>query len=219
MPTPTDLREGVAALSTLAANDLRALWRQVTNAEEARDALEDVLPPLSRTYGLAAGALAADWYDEVRDELNVDRRFLAIVADLDDQGSDVLARWGVGPLFSAEPDWRRAQVLVNGGLQLRIANVARETVRVSSLEDPSARGWQRVGDGNSCGFCSLLISRGAVYSQSTVTFAAHTSCGCMAAPAFSDRPVPVQPYTPSERTVTDADRARTRAYLAQHHAG
>lgn len=218
MATLTDLRDGVQDLATLAANDLRGLWRQVTNLDEAREALEDILPMLVRTYGLAAGTLAANWYDDLRDELNVERRFAAIVAELDDQGADVLARWGVKPLLGDEPDWRRAQVLVEGGLQRRIANGARETVRISSIEDSQAQGWMRAGGGD-CAFCDLLISRGAVYTEATADFAAHDHCRCTAVPAFRGRPKPVRPYTPSARNVSDADRARVREYLATHDAG
>ena len=218
MPTPTDLRNAVRDLHSLAADDLRGLWRQVTNLDEAREALEDVLPLLTRTYGQAAAAVAADWYDELRDELNIGSRFSAIVADLDDQGADVLARWGVEPLLGSEPDWRRAQVLIDGGLQRRIANGARETVRISSIEDPQAQGWQRTGGGD-CAFCDMLIGRGAVYSEATADFAAHDHCQCAAVPAFKGRAKPVKPYTPSSRNVTDADRARVREYLSTHNAG
>lgn len=218
MPTPTDLRDAVQDLSAIAADDLRGLWRQVTNLDEAREALEDVLPLLVRTYGLAAGALAADWYDDLRDELNIDRPFTAIVADIDDQGADVLARWGVSPLLGEDPDWRRAQVLVEGGLQRRIANGARETVRLSSIEDPQAQGWMRAGGGD-CAFCDVLIGRGAVYSEASADFASHDHCRCHAVPAFKGRPKPVRSYTPSDRNVSDADRARVRAYLATHGAG
>lgn len=218
MPTVSDLRNAVDDLHTFAARDLQGLWRQVSTAVEARNALEDVLPRLIRTYGAAAATVAADWYDELRDELNVSRRFSAIVADLDDVGGDILARWGVGPLFAADPDWRRAQVLVDGGLQLRIANAARETVRVSSVEDPSAQGWQRVAEGG-CAFCQMLASRGTVYRESSADFASHDHCRCHAVPAFSGRPRIAKPYTPSERNITDADRARVRAYLREHDAG
>lgn len=218
MPTPADLRVAVNDLHTLAAADLRGLWRTVGTADEAVAALQEVLPPLTRTYSSAAATVAADWYDDLRDELNVDGRFRAIVAELDDLGADVLARWGVEPLFRAVPDWRRAQVLIDGGLQRRIANAARETVRLAAIEDPQALGWQRVAAGG-CSFCQMLAARGAVYTERTVDFASHDHCNCTVAPAFGGRPLPVQPYKPTTRTITDADRARVREYLAEHHAG
>lgn len=217
MPTPSDLRDAVSGLSTLAARDLRRTWREVGTAEEARDALKDVLPEIVDAYGLASAALAADWYDDLRDELNIDGRFSAIVADLD-LGADALAGYAVTPLFSESPDWARARTLAEGGLQLRIANAARETVRLTSIEDPQARGWQRSAS-MGCEFCQMLASRGAVYNKSTVDFAAHENCKCLAVPAFSGRPLPVKPYTPSERNITDADRARVRAWLRDNRAG
>lgn len=218
MPTPSDLRVAIDGLSSLAARDLRRLWRQVGSADQARSALEDVLPDLARTYRLASATVAADWYDDLRDQLNVDGRFFAIVDDLDDGGTDALAGWAVGPLFASEPDWRRARVLVEGGLQLRIANAARETIQMSAVEDPRAQGWQRSTSGG-CAFCQMVASRGVVYTESSADFASHDHCRCVAVPAFSGRERPVKPYTPSDRNITDADRARTRAYLAEHHAG
>ena len=218
MPTPTDLRDSIRDLTVLAEGDLRSLWRQVTNLDEAREALEDILPLLVRTYGTAASTLAADWYDDLRDELNVDRRFSAIVADLDDQGADVLARWGVAPLLGDEPDWSAARSLIAGGLQRRITNGARETVRISSIEDPQAQGWQRSASGG-CAFCQMLAGRGIVYSEASADFASHDHCSCHAVPAFKGRPKLVKPYTPSERVVTTADRTRVREYLATHDAG
>ena len=215
MPTPSELRQSVSDLATLAERDLEGLWATVTNADEAKAALLDTLPALTQAYGLAAGTVAADWYDETRDELNIDRRFTAIVADIDEGGLDVLARWGVGPLYTAEPDWDSAKALISGGVQRKIANVARETVMGSSIEDPQARGWQRSASGG-CSFCQMLAGRGAVYSRSTVDFGAHNHCRCVAVPAFEGREAPVKPYTPTLKNISDADRAATRRYLAQH---
>lgn len=180
----TRLRSGVTALSTLAAHDLDGLWRQVTTAVQARDALRDVLPALIDTYGLAAGTLAADWYDELRDRAAVRGRFAAIVAELPDQGgADALAGWGVTPLFQAAPDWATARTLIEGGLQRRIANVSRFTVTNSSVKDPHAVGWQRVGLGG-CDFCAMLLDRGAVYTEATASFDSHDHCRCGSEPVF-----------------------------------
>lgn len=184
MPTPLQLRNGVAALAVLAERDLAALWRLVETAEQAKAALSDVLPGLVDAYGLGAAAVAADWYDDLRDEVGARGRFTAIPADVGTAGADALAGWGVGPLFAAVPDWDAAKSRVAGGLQRRIANAARDTITVSSVEDPGARGWKRVGRGG-CDFCKLLIGRGFVYSQATSDFKSHDHCGCQAVPAFT----------------------------------
>ena len=215
MATPEDLRRGVRDLSTLASADLRQLWSEVGDAVQAREALKDILPALVDTYGAAAATLAADWYDELRDEVRAAGRFTAIPAEIADSGTDALARWGVDPLFRKDGDPQAAFTLVEGGLQRRIANFSRQTVTYSTAQDPSADGWQRTGVGE-CAFCSMLIGRGAVYSESTADFASHDHCHCQAAPAFTGAPRPVKPYTPSSKNISDADRARVRQYLANH---
>lgn len=209
-----DLRDGVEALvNDYAARDLDLLWRQVHDAAEAQVALNDVLPALIDTYGLAASALAAEWYDELRHKVGTKGRFTAIAADIKDSGAHALVGWAV----SEAHDMDSLQTLVLGGMQRRIANFSRQTVMDSSLADPGARGWQRVGVGE-CknGFCDILIARGAVYSEATADFAAHDHCKCTAVPAFDGEPRPVKPFTPSLRQQTDADRARVRAWLATH---
>lgn len=215
MATPAPLKTAISDLSVLADRDLSTLWRQVSTPAEARAALMDVLPSLVETYGSASATLSADWYDEMRDMIEARGRFRAIPAEVDDAGADILARWGVGPLFSDEPDWKRAHTLISGGLQLRIANASRLTIAGSSIEDPAALGWQREGAGE-CAFCAMLVGRGAVYSEAGADFAAHDHCRCSAVPAFKGQPRPVRAYTPSQANITDADRARVREYLRNH---
>lgn len=206
-----DLRDGVQGLFGYAARDLAALWAQVETAAQAQIALNDVLPGLIDTYGSAAAILAANWYDDLRDKLAVKGSFTAIPADIADTGSHALVGWAL----STATDLEAFQGLVQGGMQRRIANFSRDTIAGSSIADPHARGWQRVGSG-SCAFCAMLIGRGAVYSQSTADFASHDHCHCSAVPAFDGHPRPVQPYTPSEWRGSDADRARARAWIAKN---
>lgn len=213
--TATDLRRGVERLTRLANRDLDIIWQRVRTGVQARNALADVLPPLIDKYGAAAATLAAQWYDDLREQAEVKGRFSAIPADIRDSGTDELARWAVAPLFQAEPDWMTARTKVHGGLQRRITNFSRQTVAGSSIADPNARGWQRIGAG-ACAFCAMLISRGAVYSEASADFASHDHCHCAAVPAWEGHSQPVKPYTPSSRNITDADRARVREYLRTH---
>lgn len=215
MRPATALRSGVAGLAVLAQDDLASLWRQVRTAEAARTALREILPALVETYGLAAAALAADWYDELRDSTKVAGSFAAIPAKVDASGADALAGWGVGPLFKADADWAAARTLVAGGMQRRIANAARETVTGSSVADPGATGWQREGSGE-CAFCALLIGRGVVFSEASADFASHDHCNCIAVPAFGGHPRPVKEYTPGPRHGNAADYTRAREYIRSH---
>jgi hypothetical protein len=115
-------------------------------------------------------------------------------------------------MFGAEPDLARARTLVDGGVQLRIANSSRDTITESAIADPDAQGWQRESSGG-CPFCDMLASRGEVYSEESADFAAHDNCECVAVPAFVGEPKPVKEYTPTNRNITDADRARVREYI------
>lgn len=178
-------RADLNELVSLANNDLRILFRQFTTADAARDGLLDVLPRFVNIYGSAAATLGADWYDDLRDASDARGRFSAIPADLPDSGrTDALARWGVSPLYAAEPDFATTLVKVSGGLQRIIANADRQSVMGSSVADRSARGWARVGAGE-CEFCQMLIGRGAVYTEATADFDSHDHCGCIAVPEWT----------------------------------
>lgn len=216
MPTVEQLRGDLDELVRLALIDLDVLWRQVADAVVARDLLAEIMNDLTATYGAAAGTVAADWYDELRDELRITGRFTALTAPTAPPGQvDAAARWAVKNLFAEEPDFAGSLTNAQGATQRLITNVARDTIIGSTIEDPRAHGWQRSASGG-CGFCRMLASRGAVYTAATVEFGAHDHCRCQAVPAFEGRPIPVKPFTPSPRTVTDADRARTRQWMAEH---
>lgn len=207
-----DLRDGVKGLVGYARRDLDTLWRQVRNAAEAETALRDILPALIDTYGAAAGTLAADWYDELRDKVGPPGRFTAIPADIKDAGAQSLVGWAV----NEATDLTSMQALVLGGMQRRIANFSRSTITGSSVADPSSVGWKRIG-GGACAFCQMLIGRNETYSEATADFASHDHCSCSAYPLIKGaEPIDVKDYVQTTRNITDADRARVREYIASH---
>lgn len=217
-PPLDPVRADLEFLLAEAAADLGAAWVTGT-AEEVRDALEAALPDLVALYGPAAGALAADWYDEAREAASVAGRFRAIVAELPDMGAiEALAGWGAGPLFQAEPDVLAARSQVEGGLQKIVGDMHRDTVIRSLAADPGAKGWSRQTTGKSCNFCIAIAARGAVYSARTANFASHNYCDCICVPAFGGDPRPVLPYTPADKFRTqkqrDANNARIREWLS-----
>lgn len=211
MSTPLALRNTVARLNAQAQRDLATVWRRVESAAQAGEALRDVLPALIDTYGLAASAAAAEWYDSLREKAEARGRFVANPVQIADTGAPALIGWA----SSTAADDTAFRSLIAGGMQRRIANHSRATVTQSSIADPAAAGWQRVGSGE-CAFCAMLIGRGTVYTEAGADFASHDHCNCSAIPAFGGQPLPVKPYTPTSRNITDADRARVREYLASH---
>lgn len=197
-------------LVRLADRDLDRLWQLVADGAAADEALHDLLPAIITEYGAAGGALAAEWYDQQRERVGARGRFTAIPVEPDDRGAHALIGWAL----NEASDDTSLRSLILGGVQRRVADHVRYTVTGSAVADPQARGWQRVGAGECVtGFCDMLIGRGAVYTEATADFASHDNCKCSAVPAWGGEPVPVKPYTPSVRNITDADRERVARWL------
>lgn len=226
MASAAEARQGLVDLTTLARADLSRIWPQMAglDAEQTRDALMDILPTLGDTYGDAAAALAADWYEDARDGAAVAGVYRADPAGPVERARwEALARWGVDPLFGPAPDPATALTLIGGGLQRTVADRHRLTVVENSVRDPQASGWRRVGVGRNCGFCRMLIDRGHVYTEASVTFRSHDHCNCAASPAFAENVTKVsrEPYRQSQRNRSDAtkarDNARARTYIAENY--
>lgn len=176
-------RRDVRELTNLAEGDLARAWLDFTDGVAAREWLLDVLPGLQAVYGAAAASLAADYYDDLRESAAARHAFYAIVPEPAPLAkAEVLARVAAGSLFSAEPNLMGALTLARGGIQRLITNEARSTVVVSSLEDPSAQGWRRVG-GGACDWCRQYLD-GEVHYVEGYDFKAHDHCGCTAEPVF-----------------------------------
>lgn len=214
MTTPNRLRRSIADLVRLAENDLNVLFRQIGDARSKalREALMDVLPALVETYGAAAAAVAADWYDELRLEAAATGRFSAIPAEIPRAGESSLIGWAM----DTAKDDAAFKSLIMGGLQRRIANGSRGTITRSSYADPQSAGWKRIGSG-ACPFCRMLIERDQLYSEASADFASHDHCNCQAYPLIKGaEPIDVKDYVKSSRyTEDDEQRAKENAYVRQ----
>lgn len=208
-----DLRDGVQDLSEEASRALDPVWASAQDPQQAEAGLRDLLPGVLDLYGMAAGGLASEWYDNHREAAGVRGLFSAIPADIPNPGAHSLIGWAASKAQSVET----MRSMVDGGMQRRIANYSRQTIMTSSIADPRADGWQRVGSGRcKSGFCDMLIARGAVYTEATAFFASHDHCKCSAVPAFGGKPRPVKPYKPSLKHTTPADRRRVREWIDGH---
>lgn len=177
---PTSLQADTAKLVRLADSDLTRLWRLVGAGASAEVALRDLLPAIVTEYGAAGAAVAAEWYDQQREKSDARGRFQALPVGADDRGAQALIGWAL----ATATDDPSLVTLIAGGVQRRIADHARYTVARNSVEDRSARGWRRIGFGGSCSFCSMLLGRGAVYTEASADFPAHDHCNCGVEPAF-----------------------------------
>lgn len=218
MATATQVRQGVIDLATLASREIATLPLRQNNLSVTKEILIRALPMIGDKYGLAAGALTADWYDDLRsNQRKVKTRFRATPHPMPDEQRFIsLAQWGMSPLFQEEPDYFTAISKIAGGMQRIVMDQQRLTIVDATQVDPESSGWKRTGTGHSCTFCQMLISRGAVYKGKTVTFRAHDSCQCSASPSWDPnvRLVTGEPYKQSARRRSDSTRKadNQRAY-------
>lgn len=199
--------------------DLRRFWAtlDLTKPEKTRDALLAFTPRLVSVYGEAAATVAADWYDDVRGKADVRSGFRARMAGL--VKPDVVAertRFGAAHLFTEQPTGTLD--FLASSLTEYMLQPGADTVTTNVRRDPAASGWHREASAGACAFCVMLADRGGVYRSDTADFASHGNCSCVAVPSWdADAPeVGVVQYVASNRTQTEADRARVRSYLASH---
>lgn len=221
MPSPAETRKALVGLTVLAKAELVKTWALVGDARSAdqlRDFLMEVVPAIADKYGLAAGALAADWYDEVRDEAGAKGRFSAEPAQLPDPSRyEALVRWGVDPLYRPGPDGVMAQGRIAAGLAKIVTNLHGETLTTSSLRDPASQGWSRHANADGCEPCKTLAGRGYKYREATADFATHDHCNCVAVPEFG-LVRDVKDYERTKRFATEEARIKNAKALSAHSA-
>lgn len=220
--SPAEQRLALIRLTGMAVGALATLWPSLRESEWA-EGIEEVCG----TYGLAAGAMAGDWFELLRDRALAKKRAAAspptrpgarpAASLIRSQAQIEIARLPTAGLYrsiaeSIQVNPETALVKAQAETQKVVANVHRDTITDLSSRDPSATGWRRVGTGEGCDFCKMLIGRGAVYKDATARFASHGKCKCVAAPAFDPgRTMPALPYTRSTRRMSDEQRARANA--------
>lgn len=78
-------------------------------------------------------------------------------------------------------------VRLSGAASRVAVNGARDTVQANIADSLRILGWRRVGDGHSCYWCAMLISRGAVYGSPAKAGAGqhwHDFDGCTQEPLY-----------------------------------
>lgn len=89
----------------------------------------------------------------------------------------------------------------------------RNTVQYTVENDDVATGWRRIGKGENCKFCNMLIGRGEVYNARTVKFASHDNCNCSVEPAFGGTPANVMQFEASKRNNSPESKQKLKDYL------
>ena len=139
-------------------------------------------------YYDAAGALAVDWYEELREASAPTTAYRPqIIGDAETTWIEREVERYRAALSGADFDLQVA-ALLNEARRLAEKEVARgfrDSITGNTRQDRDAIGWSRVARPGACKFCLMLAGKGSVYrSESTAIFAAHGNCHCAARPEF-----------------------------------
>lgn len=217
------LAQAVRMVAEVASAALLKLWESLSGSPaQRRAAFMEQAPEVVAEFADAAMSLAADYYDDLRDESDRADAFTAQPGDTGDQfARDV--EWATRAAESVEDVTADVQARIARVVELEIRRASRETVRQNALRDPGAAGWRRLTHGDTCKLCAMLAERGAVYKQGTATFAAHTDCDCTAQPVFKGpngeeygQEADVMQYVASKRRRTKAQRVALREHLNEN---
>lgn len=153
-----------------------------------------MLPLVRRQRRLSAG-LSADYYVRLR-AVELDRGDIVpvLAAEIAEEEIEAaLTRTVIDRLESPPPrqPWETTVRNARNGAARSASRLAlnggRQTVLNTVQADRLSLGWTRVGRGEPCAFCRMMISRGPVYrSEAAAGFDAHDGCHCAPQPAFLD---------------------------------
>lgn len=124
------------------------------------EALMDMMPELGNMYGSASSVVSAEFFDELMQMQEVKKPISPeSFVEMPPSYWHSLVGWGT---TEGVIDWSK----LAGGLTRRLTEMSADTM-VGNAEMQSGLSAQRVPRVGCCAFCSMLASRGAVYSPGT----------------------------------------------------
>jgi hypothetical protein len=189
-------RQAQAQLRTRGLRDFVRLWPLWQGDEDSFDQLVAATLPLIFAYHRLSSSIAGSYFDSFRRAERVPGSAAPVlarppaedrvVASLHVTGR-VMLRRALAAGQSPELARRTALVRTSGAVSRHLLAGGRDTVLLSTREDPQALGWARVTDGNPCAFCAMAASRGPSYlSEENASFEAHDHDACSAEPSYAE---------------------------------
>lgn len=176
-----------AQVVALAHRELEAFWStlDLSKPTAAKALLADFMVTLVDAYGPISGVIAADFYDEMREESGQAGSFSAQLGpDTDPEQVRGSSDWAAQPLFDETPDQKAALHRFLGSTQRLVQEQGRQTIMLSVELDPAKPRWARMPIGDTCDWCVMLASRGADYTSRASAVsksnggAFHDECDC-----------------------------------------
>lgn len=177
-----------------ALRDYTRIWPLWQGDEESFGQLVAATVPLVREHHRVSAVVASTYYRAFREAEGVPGVYTPRPAPLLDEAKVTTSLYVTGQAMTRkalaagqppEAAMQTALVRTGGAMTRHVLQGGRDTLVLSTGDDPDARAWQRVTGGDACSFCEMLASRGAVYKgEDTAEFQAHDHCACMAEPSF-----------------------------------
>lgn len=209
-----------AALADLASETAGVPLDQLY--ESTLTALGFIVP----SYYDAAGALAVDWYEELREESRPASLYVPQI--IGDPVTDWIERetekYRRELDLTIEAEMAALVADVNRLTEKEVARGFRDSITGNTRRDQEAIGWSRVTRLGACRFCRMLAAKGAYFhKESTANFGAHTNCHCASKPEFrngSHGPeADVLQYVAANGSRTPAQKKALRTYLYENFGG
>lgn len=197
-------RTQLTVITGRAVEDVTAYTRSVgvESPERAAKQLREASVAIVGEYGPVAAEGAALFYETQRPKPGLAKVATASIgaALANDLGFAFL------PLFKPEQfddPWMSLLSGIAGAVQRNVAAGDRETMLLSSADDPLSQGVRRFARPNACAFCAYLTSVIDVVDDDVIW---HKNCHCVPVPSWQDNPLPHSPD--NERWAASAERAR-----------
>jgi len=189
-------RTAQLALRALALRQVLEIWPafDVEDATRSWPSVETALLAVIGERRVISASLAARYFEAFRRAEGVGGVATPVLAAFDEdavgraktslQVTGYVTTERLRALKHTDPG-KVALVRVSGAVTRHVLDGGRETLLASVRRDRRARGWARVTSAEPCEFCSMLASRGGVYTATSGAFQAHDHCGCGLEPAFT----------------------------------
>lgn len=180
-------------LGAVVADELEAIWGRLdlSDPRAVSHDLQLIVPDIVAEYGDISATLAADYFDEVTADYDLRTHAATLAPTAPAEQTKAVTRWGVGPLFSAEPQYLAALAMIQEGIHRLVLQAGRDTIETNVRRTKLV--YARIPSGREpCAFCLVLASRGAVYGSREAAGGDkyHTKCRCVPTPVRSEDDLP-----------------------------
>lgn len=195
MASEADVRrfaEANSQIRTLALKDLSAVWAQIVTEDPnvLRDRLIVVMGELVAKWGEVAATVAADYYEQLREQSIGGIYQADLAATVKAPRIDAATRWALGPVFQRTPDPTDALSRAGQVVDRMSIEQGNRTIYQNVRADPAKPRFARVPHGSTCAWCLILASRGAVYRTDESAAHSHAKCDCRPTPFWDGDPYP-----------------------------